>query len=166
MSRTSTQAAESAADVRDVVPFRTAVHTWFAITLFVLPGVAALLALSALYVAFGTTAAVTGLFAGLAPAVVAIVAQAVWRVGRRSLTHPALIALAVGSFAALALFAVPFPLVIVAAAIVGWLLARYAPHTLRPATAHTDDGPPPLIADDVLHAERPSRGRCASSAPV
>jgi chromate transporter len=59
--------------------------------------------------------------------VVAIVAQAVWRVGRRSLTHPALIALAVASFAALALFAVPFPLVVVAAAVIGWLLARLAP---------------------------------------
>ncbi|GAA4040589.1 chromate transporter [Streptomyces shaanxiensis] len=53
-------------------------------TLFVLPRVLALLALSALYVGFGTTAAVTGLFAGLAPAVVVIVAQAVWRVGRRT----------------------------------------------------------------------------------
>lgn len=46
-------------------------------TLFVLPGVLALLALSALYVVFGATAAVTGLFAGLAPAVVALVAQAI-----------------------------------------------------------------------------------------
>jgi len=129
-------------------------------TLFVLPGVIALLALSALYVAFGTTTAIVGLFAGLAPAVVAIVAQAVWRVGRRSLTHPTLIALAVASFAALALFAVPFPLVIVVAALAGWLLARLAPHTLRPAAAHAnDDGPPPLIADDALHTELPGRRR-------
>ncbi|MEV0599393.1 chromate efflux transporter [Streptomyces sp. NPDC050315] len=129
-------------------------------TLFVLPGVLALLALSAIYVAFGTTAAVTGLFAGLAPAVVAIVAQAVWRVGRRSLTHPALIALAVASFAALALFAVPFPLVIILAAVIGWLLARFAPHMLKPATAHgKDDGPAPLIPDDALHHEAPRRRR-------
>jgi chromate transporter len=129
-------------------------------TLFVLPGVLALLGLSALYVAFGTTAAVTGLFAGLAPAVVAIVAQAVWRVGRRSLTHPALIALAVASFSALALFAAPFPLVIAGAALTGWLLARLAPHTLRPAASHSaDDGPPPLIPDDALHAESPSPRR-------
>lgn len=129
-------------------------------TLFVLPGVLALLALSAVYVAFGTTAAVTGLFAGLAPAVVAIVAQAVWRVGRRSLNHPALIALAVASFVALALFAVPFPLVIVAAAVIGWLLARFAPHTLTPAAAHgADDGPAPLIPDDALHHELPGRRR-------
>ncbi|MBZ4014271.1 chromate transporter [Streptomyces purpurogeneiscleroticus] len=129
-------------------------------TLFVLPGVLALLALSAVYVAFGTTAAVTGLFAGLAPAVVAIVAQAVWRVGRRSLAHPALIALAVASFAALALFGVPFPLVIIAAAFTGWLLVRFAPHLLRPAAENgKDDGPAPLIPDDALHHEPPGRRR-------
>ena len=94
-------------------------------TLFVLPGVVALLALSALYVGLGTTTAVTGLFAGLAPAVVAIVAQAVWRVGRRSLTHPLLVGLAVASFAGLALFQVPFPVVIVVAGPAGWLIARW-----------------------------------------
>jgi chromate transporter len=131
-------------------------------TLFVLPGVLALLALSALYVGWGSTTAVAGLFAGLAPAVVAIVAQAVWRVGSRSLTHPALIAVAVTAFAALALFAVPFPVVIAAAAGAGWLLARFAPHTLKPAAGHTaSDGPPPLITDDALHQERPSRRRAA-----
>ena len=54
--------------------------------LFVLPGVVALLVLSAVYVAFGSTTAVTALFAGLAPAVLAIVAQAVVRVGKRALT--------------------------------------------------------------------------------
>lgn len=124
-------------------------------TLFVIPGVVALLALSAIYVAFGTTAAVTGLFAGLAPAVVAIVAQAVWRVG-----HPALIAPAVVSFAALALFAVPFPVVIAAAAVVGWLLARLAPQTLKPSPAHAADGrPAPLIPGDALHHEAPARRR-------
>ncbi|WP_256984078.1 chromate efflux transporter [Streptomyces sp. XY006] len=129
-------------------------------TLFVIPGVVALLALPAIYVAFGTTAAVTGLFAGLAPAVVAIVAQAVWRVGRRSLTHPALIALAVVSFAALALFAVPFPVVIAAAAVVGWLLARLAPHTLQPSAPRAaEGGPAPLIPDDALHHEAPGRRR-------
>ncbi|WP_312870427.1 chromate efflux transporter [Streptomyces himalayensis] len=129
-------------------------------TLFVLPGVVALLALSALYVGFGTTAAVTGLFAGLAPAVVAIVAQAVWRVGRRSLTHPLLIGLAVASFAALALFRVTFPVVIVAAGAAGWLIARCAPGVFKPvAHGSGDDGPPPLISDDALHQERPSRRR-------
>jgi chromate transporter len=126
-------------------------------TLFVLPGVLALLGLSALYVGWGESTAVTGLFAGLAPAVVAIVAQAVWRVGRRSLAHPGYVALAVGAFAALAAFAVPFPVVIAAAAVAGWLLARYVPGTRDPGRgghgAGGEDGPPPLIADDVLHHE-------------
>ena len=56
--------------------------------LFVLPGLLALLALSAIYVGFGDTELVTALFAGLAPAVIAIVVQAVYRVGKRSLAHP------------------------------------------------------------------------------
>ncbi|MGW7052854.1 chromate efflux transporter [Streptomyces sp. NPDC054887] len=129
-------------------------------TLFVLPGVLALLALSALYVAFGATAAVTGVFAGLAPAVVAIVVQAVSRVAKRSLTHPLLITLAAASFAALALFAVPFPAVIAAAALAGWLIGRYKPDALTPAAGSgATEGEPPLIPDDALHHEQPSRRR-------
>ncbi|WP_326672403.1 chromate transporter [Streptomyces canus] len=72
----------------------------------------------------------------------------------------ALITLALASFAALALFAVPFPVVIVVAGLIGWLLARLAPQTLRPPAAHTTGGgPPPLIADDALHTELPSCSR-------
>ncbi|MET9572693.1 chromate efflux transporter [Streptomyces virginiae] len=129
-------------------------------TLFVLPGVLALLALSALYVSFGSTAAVTGVFAGLAPAVAAIVVQAVSRVAKRSLTHPLLVALAAVSFAALALFSVPFPAVIAAAALAGWLIGHFRPGALKPAAGHgAGDGPPPLIPDDALHHEQPGRRR-------
>ena len=78
-------------------------------TLFVLPGMVALLALSVLYVALGDTTLVAAIFAGLAPAVIAIVVQAVHRVAKRSLTHPLLVALAVAAFLALTVFAVPFP---------------------------------------------------------
>src|SRR3712207_3997234 len=97
--------------------------------LFVIPGVVALLALSAIYVAFGDTTVVTALFAGLAPAVLAIVVQAVVRVGRRALAHRALVGLAVAAFIALALFGVSFPIVVAAAAVAGLLLGRFAPHT-------------------------------------
>src|SRR5688572_28785410 len=128
--------------------------------LFVLPGMLALLVLSAIYVGFGDTTIVTAVFAGLAPAVLAVVAQAVWRVGRRALAHPALLAVAVAAFLALAVFAVPFPVVVAAAALAGWLLGRYAPHTVR---AHEGPdartGPAPLVADDTLHHERPSKRR-------
>ena len=128
-------------------------------TLFVLPGVAALLALSAIYVTAGDTPLVTAIFAGLAPAVLVIVAQAVHRVSGRALGHPALAALAAAAFIALAVFSVPFPMVIAAAATLGWALGRWAPQTMRTATGHggADDGPAPLIRDDALHSEPPSR---------
>ena len=127
--------------------------------LFVLPGVVALLALSAVYVGFGDTTVVTAVFAGLAPAVLAIVVQAVVRVGRRSLAHPALVALAVAAFLALALFGVPFPVVVVGAAAVGWGLGHWAPQVLSAGKDHAGtkaEHAPPLIPDDALHSERPS----------
>lgn len=129
--------------------------------LFILPGVVALLVLSGVYVAYGETTLVEALFLGLAPAVIAIVVQAVVRVGRKGLGHPALVALAVASFVALTFFGVPFPAVVLAAAIVGWVLGRALPTLTRPPAATTADGPPPLISDEALHTERPSGRRAA-----
>ena len=129
--------------------------------LFILPGVVSLLVLSSVYVAFGDTTLVESLFLGLAPAVIAIVVQAVTRVARKGLTHPALMTLAVAAFVALTFFAVPFPAVVAVAALVGWLLGRVIPDLTTPAPATADDGPPPLISDDSLHAERPSGMRAA-----
>jgi chromate transporter len=128
-------------------------------SLFVLPGMLALLGLSALYVGAGDTTIVTAVLAAIAPAVLVIVAQAVMRVGGRALGHPALVALAVAAFLALSIFKSPFPLVIGVAAAVGWALGRWAPQTMRepkPPNAMAD-GPAPLIGDDQLHTERPSR---------
>ena len=109
----------------------------------------------------GDTAVVTALFAGLAPAVVAIVAQAVWRVGRRALTNRILVAFAVAAVLALAVFAVPFPIVIAAAAAAGWLLHRWRPDLISAASGHGDDpdAPSPIIPDDALHDDRPSARR-------
>jgi chromate transporter len=135
-------------------------------TLFVLPGALALLVLSAVYIAFGDTTLVEAVFAGLAPAVVAIVVQALLRVGRRGLTRPALVAIAVAAFLALTFLAVPFPAVVAAAAVVGWLLGR-----LRPARPPVGEGPEeghpaPLVADDALHTERPSGARALRTLAV
>ncbi|MGY1804923.1 chromate efflux transporter [Blastococcus sp. SYSU D00922] len=129
--------------------------------LFVLPGVVALLILSAVYVGFGDTVAVTALFAGLAPAVLAIVVQAVQRVAKRALISPALVAIAVLSFLALALFAVPFPVVVIAAGVLGWALHRWWPAAVpeKGKAEAADDGPAPVVPDDVLHTERPSSRR-------
>jgi len=128
--------------------------------LFVLPGMLALLGLTVLYLAAGSTSVVSGLFAGLAPAVIAIVVQAVQRVGRRALTHGLLVALAVASFVALTVFAVPFPVVVLAAGALGWLAARWAPELHSPGGHDdADDAPAPLISDDALHTDRPSGRR-------
>jgi chromate transporter len=124
--------------------------------LFVLPGMLALLGLTILYLAAGDTTFVIGLFAGLAPAVIAIVIQAVHRVGSRALGHRLLVLLAVTAFLALALFAVPFPLVVLGAGAIGWIASRWVPE-LRTLKSHGEaDGPAPLISDDALHTTRPS----------
>ncbi len=127
--------------------------------LFVLPGVVALLALSWLYVAHGDTTLVTGLFVGLAPAVLAIVVQAVLRVGKRALGHRSLVSLAVAAFLALVL-GVPFPVVLIAAGLIGWLLGRRDPGIVA-GRSHGEehDGPAPLIPDEALHHASPSSRR-------
>jgi chromate transporter len=125
----------------------------------VLPGVVALLVLSALYVGLGDTDAVEAVFLGLAPAVIAIVVQAVVRVSRTALTSPTLVCLAVAAFIALAFFAVPFPIVILAAGVFGWLLGKIPPELARPKPTPPDDGPAPFIADDQLHEEPPTARR-------
>lgn len=129
-------------------------------TLFVLPGVLAMLVLSAIYVRFGETAAVSALFAGVAPAVIAIVVQAVQRVAKRALNHIVLVGLAVGSFLALTFFAVPFPVVVLSAGLLGWLLSRLLP-ALAESGGHDPGtgGSEPLISDDLLHQELPSKRR-------
>ena len=128
-------------------------------TLFVLPGVVALLALSAVYVAYGDSGVVEALFTGLSAAVLAIVAQAVVKVAKKGLAHRALIGLAVASFVALSVFGAPFPAVVAVAALAGWWLGRRIPGLGAPQEAAADDGPPPLVPDDALHHERPSTRR-------
>ncbi|HET6222326.1 MAG TPA: chromate transporter, partial [Dongiaceae bacterium] len=109
-------------------------RTWGGIAaggLFVLPSLAILIALSWIYVAFGNLGWVAGLFHGIKPAVAAIVLQAVWRIGSRTLRHPAKVpllwAIALASFVAIAWVKIPFPWVIAVAALVGTLGARFAP---------------------------------------
>ena len=87
--------------------------------LFILPGAFVVLALSAAYAAYGDLPIFAGLILGLKAAVLAIVVQALTRVGRRALKGNAGVALAVASFLGLAAFHVPFPLVIACAAVAG-----------------------------------------------
>jgi len=105
-------------------------------TLFVLPGFLALMALSIVYALYGQVGPVAGLFFGLKAAVLAIVIQAVARVASRSLKHPALWAVAAAAFLALALFQVPFPLVILTAGLIGFVGARSGLKAFQGAGGH------------------------------
>jgi chromate transporter len=105
--------------------------------LFVLPSMLLLALLSTLYVAFGTIPAVDALFYGLKPAIVAIVAQALYRIARRSLLTPLHGAIALASFVALLVFRLPFPLLMVSLLLLAFLLHRFRPGLL---SAHVASG--------------------------
>src|ERR1700745_4198710 len=89
-------------------------------TLFVVPGVIALMALSWIYAIWGDVSFVAGLFFGLKAAVLAVVIDAVLRVGRRALKSRLAVWIAAATFIALFCFAVPFPIVVLTAALIGF----------------------------------------------
>ena len=135
--------------------------------LFLAPSVLVLTALSTLYAIWGQLPLLASVFAVLKPAVLAIVLVAAWRVGRRTLRTPLLVALAIAAFVALALFKTPYPLVVGLAALAGWLTARLRPHWIAaPAGAAQR---PELLRheqedddDDVIHGDStptPAHGR-------
>lgn len=103
--------------------------------LFILPGLCVIIALSVLYAELGSASWLMGAFYGLKCAVIAIVLEALLRVAKRALKTTAARMIAVAAFLALALFQIPFPLVIGTAAAVGWVF-------LRSSSANkVDDGP-------------------------
>src|SRR6059036_1377621 len=88
--------------------------------LFVLPGIVAIMGLSYIYAAYGNVPLVVALFFGLKAAVLAIVLEAVFRIGKRALKNNAMRALAAAAFVGIFFFAVPFPIIIFGAALIGF----------------------------------------------
>jgi chromate transporter len=98
---------------------------------FVIPSIFVLLLLSYLAVAHSDVPAINGLLYGVQPVVIAIVVEAVLRIGKRTLNHAILVAFAVLAFVALYFLSIPFPLVVLAAAVGGLLLSRAVPDAFR-----------------------------------
>ena len=121
--------------------------------LFVLPGFLAILALSFIYVLLGRVPVVEGLFFGLKAAVLAIVLQAVIRVGSRSLNNSTRWLVAAASFIAIFAFAVPFPVIILAAALIGFVAARAGVAAFG-AGAHHGTGGSHVRDDETLLGDR------------
>lgn len=139
--------------------------------LFVLPGFLTILALSALYVTYGDLPWVSAVFYGIKAAILAIVLEAVLRIGKRALKHDALLAIAGLAFLAIYFLAVPFPVVIVAAALFGALTSVTTP-SLLPVPALQDGNSDAtyvvdsLIAAGALTHIAPNRARFAGSVTV
>ncbi len=131
-------------------------------TFFVIPSIFVLMLLSYLAVAHSDVPAIAGLLYGIQPVVIALVIEAVVRIGKRALHHWILIAFAALAFVALYFFRIPFPIVIIAAALAGTLLQSSLPEVFRPRSGHggggkhTEDGPPVI---DPPERAQPSIGR-------
>jgi len=121
--------------------------------LFVVPGVIALMALSWIYVIWGNVSFVAGLFFGLKAAVLAVVIEAVLRVGRRALKSQLAVVIAAMAFVALFFFVVPFPLVVLAAAFVGFAANRLGYAMSGQATHGKDDD---LLGESMPDHTHPS----------
>ena len=118
-------------------------RTWGGVVagvLFVLPSLLILVGLSWVYIAFGDLPLVAGLFYGIKPAVTAIVLQAAHRIGGRTLTNPWLWGIAGASFVAIFAVNVPFPAIVLAAAVVGWVGGRLAPAMFKAGGGHRASG--------------------------
>ena len=127
--------------------------------LFLLPSLLLLIALSWLYMAYGHVGAIAAVLYGIKPAVVAIVLAAAWRLGRRTLRSPSLAAIAAASFVAIAALHLPFPLILLGAALLGMAGGHWLPrHFHAAATPHGAAARhlPALIDDDT---PTPAHGR-------
>jgi chromate transporter len=122
-------------------------------TLFVLPGVIVIGVLSWLYVTYKQLPAVTAIFFGMKAAVLAVVVEAVLRVARRALKNRTMIPIAPGAFVALYFFKMPFPLVILSAALIGVAVQHW-----RPAAFPAPESTAALAQSDYLIDRRIARG--------
>ncbi|MFN4057416.1 MAG: chromate efflux transporter [Roseinatronobacter sp.] len=125
--------------------------------LFVLPGAVAIMAISWVYALYGATSAVEALFFGLKAAVLVIVIQAVIRIGQKALKSAVLLAIAALSFVAIFAFAVPFPVIILAAAMIGLGLGRTGVAGLSGGAGHGPARTGPDDVDTLLGQAQPAK---------
>jgi len=119
--------------------------------LFVLPSLFILIGLSWVYVSYGELPWVAAVFFGIKPAVIAIVLQAVHRIGSRTLHTPAMWAIAGVSFIAIAVWQMPFPWIVLAAGLGGAILAKFAPGQISAPGSHAQTSSTtqrPAVIDD------------------
>jgi chromate transporter len=129
-------------------------------SLFVLPGAISIMALSLIYVIFGDVGVVQGLFFGLKAAVLAIVLEAVVRIGRRALKNSLMVAIAAIAFIAIFFLHVPFPLIVLGAGVLGFIGGRAGTQAFLVAGGHgARHGKAVPDAETALGIEVPAHAR-------
>jgi chromate transporter len=127
--------------------------------LFVLPSLFILIGLTWIYLAFGNVPLVAGILYGIKPAVTAIVVFAAYRIGSRALTSAPLWAMAAAAFVAIFAFNVPFPYIVLGAAVVGYIGGRFMPDKFETggghSASHKEYGP--ALIDDNTEAPEHAR---------
>jgi chromate transporter len=130
-------------------------------TLFVLPGLVAIMVLSWVYAGYGAIGEIQALFFGLKAAVLAIVLEAVIRIGKRALRNRTMVALAAAAFIAIFVVGVQFPWIIAAAALIGYVGNRMGIAAFQPGGGHGSTAGRAMLsdADSRLGAAVPAHAR-------
>jgi chromate transporter len=139
-------------------------------TLFVLPGFVSILALSLLYAGYRDLALVEALFFGIKAAVLAVVVEAVIRIGRRALKNAYMVGIAAAAFVAIFFLGLPFPLIVLSAGLIGFAGGRLKPEQFVVIRHDEADGErravDSLLSGGIPDHMRPSAGRAARVAAV
>jgi len=127
--------------------------------LFVLPGLVAIMALSYVYAGYGNVPVIAAVFFGLKAAVLAIVLEAVVRIGKRSLKNNVMRALAAAAFVGIFFFNIPFPVIILGAALIGFVGASTGATAFQLKGGHGNGKPDGGGGDSLLGEELPAHTR-------
>jgi chromate transporter len=136
-------------------------------SLFVVPGVISIMALSYVYALYGNVPVVVALFVGLKAAVLAIVIEAIFRIGRRALKNNAMRLLAAAAFVGIFFLALPFPLIVFSAALVGFVGSASGAEVFKTEDGHgkngrKDEESKSLLGDELPEHARPTISRALS----
>jgi chromate transporter len=127
--------------------------------LFVIPGIIAIMALSYVYAGYGNVPVIAALFFGLKAAVLAIVLEAVFRIGKRALKNNVMVAIAVVAFIGIFFFNVSFPVIIFGAALLGFIGAWSGVAAFQVKSGHGDGKKDDAVIDSLLGDELPEHAR-------
>ena len=127
--------------------------------LFIVPGVVSIMALSYIYAAYGNVPVIVALFFGLKAAVLAIVVEALVRIGKRALKTRTMLAIAAAAFVGIFFFDIPFPIIVFGAAILGWIGAAANLPGFQVEAGHAANKKDQGVVDSLLGDELPAHAR-------